>query len=220
MPNLYVITGSHGSGKTTFIKKVKEELGLRNILFAAISETARFCPHPVGSKSTPIAQQWILYHQAFAEVFSSQFSLPVILDRCVVDHYAYYLHWNSGPKINLESNLKNYEKVFMLPANEDFLVADGLRPTDIDYQKKIDGTIRKIHRDLGKLYYNIEEIDPFNNECIETVVDEIERYTPKASLKIRFPKVHEICGGKLDIASYLTLEGILEVMKKVVFNPI
>ncbi len=213
--NLYVISGAHGSGKSTLVKRVSDHLKETGVPFVSVSEVARLCPYPVGEKSTSLAQQWILYHQAFTEIILGQLRLPVILDRCVVDHYSYYIHWNAGPEIFLESFLDRYQRVFKLPARREFLVSDGLRPIDIEYQRKIDRVITAMYgkSDRGKDWY--VNLDPTKDESIALVEREVRRYTKGVSSLVRWPDLGEVVNGELEIVSTLDSESVSGIIASI-----
>ena len=103
------------------------------------------------------AQTWILRTQNLIEDIASQFKLPVLLDRCLLDQYAYYCYWNDR-NIDIEKiislSLKRYYKIFVLPPNPNFLKDDGVRPIDPQHQLEISDLISHV-LDLFKEKINV-----------------------------------------------------------------
>jgi predicted ATPase len=148
--NKYVIAvvGAQGCGKTTLIQYVENEV-LNSfkapILF--VKEIARLCPYNIGVKSDKVAQTWILRTQNIMEHVAIHLQKPVVLDRCILDQYAYYRYWggrNSEIEHLIQESLYRYYKIFFLPPNPNFLKDDGVRPTDPLHQIEISDLILNI----------------------------------------------------------------------------
>ena len=151
----------------------------KNIKFCHIAEIARLCPYPVGDKSTATAQKWILYHQFLTELIANELGILTIMDRCVIDHYAYYQYWLTKGELDLSNTASNYNSVFLFPPNKNFLIGDGLRPINIEFQEKIDISIRGIHNKYSS-NYNLYTIDPLKISAIKLVIDILSACKPKA----------------------------------------
>ena len=142
------IIGTHGSGKTTLIRKAKQTLEKRihkTVVFTG--EVARQCPYEVGRHSNALAQTWIIRTQDLLESFTCSIGLPVVLDRCLIDQYAYYSYW-IGCKMEVENMmtqaLSRYREIFMLPPNPQFLEDDGVRPVSVNFQERMAERINRI----------------------------------------------------------------------------
>jgi len=169
--NMIAIIGSHGSGKTTLVKKIEKILiEQRNFPFIKIGDVTRQCPFKIGKDSNEESQTWVFETQMYMESVVNYFGFPTISDRCLIDQYAYYIYWvgrNYDFEDNIKKCLKSYEKIIYLPPNENFLRNDGVRPVNYKFQKEID----RIAKDV------IQILDISN--CIiyiETINEELENY--------------------------------------------
>jgi predicted ATPase len=136
------VVGAHGSGKTTFINGLLKTVVSENLsAITCVGEVARFCPYRnLGATSDPQVQAWIMRTQAFVERFADSLSIPAIFDRCLLDQFAYYEHWGGCDvvvKKLVSDGVSRYAKIVYLPPNPSFLHDDGLRPTDVGFQKGI-----------------------------------------------------------------------------------
>ena len=134
MKRLIPVIGAHGSGKTTAIKKYINKSSKR---FITVGEIARNCPFEIGSSSNKLAQKWIMNKQFEIEFLLSGISIPSILDRCLIDQYAYYIYWVGRSKIMEKKILRMlsfYERIFVFNPNSNFLIFDGFRPTNSKFQ--------------------------------------------------------------------------------------
>jgi predicted ATPase len=142
---LIAIIGAQGTGKTTLIDKVKNRmLSGGNCKFLMVREVARQCPYSIGNKSDEKAQTWIFRTQCIVESFVRSLALPTLLDRSVLDQYAYYRYWNGKNAVaeqEISSALMYYRAIFFLTPNPKYLVEDGVRPLDSNHQLEIDTLI-------------------------------------------------------------------------------
>ncbi|NTU44347.1 MAG: ATP-binding protein [Chlorobiaceae bacterium] len=136
------IIGPHGSGKTTLINKIKKEKN--RPIFLSTKEVARYCQLNVGKKSDKKSQKWIIETQDYIEKAALSINLPLIFDRCLLDQYAYYRFWCGRDNLieqMIAKNIVRYDCVVCLKANPNYLVDDGVRPVDIDFQKEIESIV-------------------------------------------------------------------------------
>lgn len=83
------ISGTHSTGKTTFLLRLAQMLTACNIRVHVITEVARSCPLPVSSRLSASAALWIVTTTVASEV-AAGFNCPVLLvDRPVLDAWAY-----------------------------------------------------------------------------------------------------------------------------------
>lgn len=135
--NKIAIMGAHGSGKSTLIKKIHAQYGKISI---TVTDVARVCPKLVGSNSNIDAQQWIMEHQLALESIMERNQMPVLFDNCSLGHLAYFCFWGGDAKIfrqQVVESMRTFDRILLLPPNPSFLYYDGLRPTNIDFQKAI-----------------------------------------------------------------------------------
>lgn len=90
-----VVTGAHGSGKTTLCERLKHaisrEMGLDVIVG---EEVAKSCPYPVGLETTRKAQDWIYetHCEMEAELRREERDV-VIFDRTMLDNVLYAMRY-------------------------------------------------------------------------------------------------------------------------------
>ena len=131
------IAGAHGVGKTTLQFCLQRMLPEQTTL---IPDFGRICPFPTGMSTTSEAQEWILSRQIQAEGIFEHSDETVIFDNISLAHYAYY-HRKRGGNPTLENvaavSAKTFNNIIYLPPTEGWLIDDGLRPIDIEFQTSI-----------------------------------------------------------------------------------
>lgn len=143
---LIAIIGAQGTGKSTLIHKVHDS-ALEKIPYEGrinIQEVARHCPYPIGAKSGTKAQTWIFRTQFILEDIARSLDMVALLDRCLIDQYAYYRYWNGAnaeAEHIIESMVPFYNCIFFLTPNPRFLIDDGVRPTSPAHQLEIDNLV-------------------------------------------------------------------------------
>ncbi|MDD2656344.1 MAG: ATP-binding protein [Patescibacteria group bacterium] len=142
------IIGTHSTGKTTLVQKLKnklEELGKKVMI---IQEHARSCPFPVHEGTTIEAQKWIKDNQIAKESEVDHSDKILITDRATIDNFA-YLH-----RVADEETSREYEQIafehgktytFIFKTHKLDIVAedDGFRTTDDDFRNLIDSLINQ-----------------------------------------------------------------------------
>lgn len=132
------LVGAHGVGKST-LQKLLGDAFSKSIL---IPDFGRACPFETGLNATHEAQKWIINNQLHIEDAFKFSSDTVIFDNVSLAHYSYYKR-TCGPDANLEdksaTSSRDFDVLIYLYPNPDFLVEDGLRPTDNDFQQEIYG---------------------------------------------------------------------------------
>lgn len=133
------IIGSHGSGKTTFCRKLRDALNQFSEVMT-IPDIARFSPKPVGAVSSVDAQSWILERQLMLEQLTLGSHKIILLDNCSAGHLAYFAYWGGTTdlyKSRTSEILSGINHIFFLPPQTRFLIHDGLRPISPDFQSAI-----------------------------------------------------------------------------------
>lgn len=146
------ITGAMGVGKTTLANDLSEATGID-----ILPEVARIMAEEgvkLDKGITIETERKIFERQMLLE---DETKGNIIADRCLVDALAYTmeLFWNELDlieKIRTELNKNRYDVIFYI-APEFPIEEDGLRSTDIKFQKKIDSKIRRILK-LGNLNWH------------------------------------------------------------------
>lgn len=149
------ISGTHGIGKSTLVKRLESELKERDYVVEVMDEIVRMdCPFPIGEKGDINSQLWILFNTLKEEVvFRNKKCDFIIFDRSIYDCCVYERYLFDIGKIDLRNHL-NYEKlmetiflsrnfeydhIFLLKG--DFtrkILKDNVRSTNKKYQKQID----------------------------------------------------------------------------------
>lgn len=169
------IIGAHGTGKSTAISNIIEKIN--SFEYVQIKEIARFCPFKTGEKSSGDAQNWIFDYQKQIEILARTRGLPIISDRCLIDQYAYYSYWvgknNEFEELIIDS-YSSSDYIYVFPPNPNYLISDGLRPTDVTFQAEIDKTIRSIIKHLNlDNKTNIIYVEEITEKLIDDVISKL-----------------------------------------------
>ncbi len=156
------LSGSHGTGKSTLLRQL--EASASGSRFVFLEEIPRALCERVGDplflqrgRNTVLRQLLLIAQQIAAE--SRTTGVPTLVDRSVVDHWAYTLallgreDWEA-PEIGemrrlVDEWVATYDHIFYLPI-EFSLLADEVREDDRDFQREIDGLLRAEYRRLGR----------------------------------------------------------------------
>lgn len=176
---MLALIGTHGSGKTTLIKNIADKLDSFSLLsFIETNEIARVCPLPVNMNSSSKAQEWIFQTEIKMLDILCHVSVPVIMDRCLIDHYVYYYYWakedNEYLRKQLVDRIDLFTKIYFLPPNQNFLISDGVRAVDIQFQKDIDDIFYRILNYTIPNYKNIvyvrDNFDYIQNDILDFIL--------------------------------------------------
>lgn len=83
------VSGAHSTGKSTFLGKVKRILVGQGIEVAGVSNLAVECPLPILRDHTPESTLWIVASGIAQEIAASKDAEVVLVDRPVLDAWAY-----------------------------------------------------------------------------------------------------------------------------------
>jgi predicted ATPase len=159
----FALTGAHGTGKTTLIKRIVDLLS-PHLKIVPCREVPKTILGLVGDnfffrrgRTTPIRQMLIFLQQVIEEHMQAKSSGVLLTDRTLVDHLAYTevlfpeLVTSAEFKVlqaAVRTWLAEYTAIFRLPV-EFSLVDDGVRELDPDFQLQIDHTIDRLYSDFG-----------------------------------------------------------------------
>jgi len=141
-----VITGAQGVGKTTLARQIKKHYTDFKVLHEA-ARLAKEAGYNLDKTATTETELWLIAKQIELESAEAKW----VADRCCIDLLAYINHLFSEEVSLIEfatktlvSRFKKYDLVLYLPSGEFAIHDDGLRSTDIEFQKAIDERIRDI----------------------------------------------------------------------------
>jgi len=138
--NIIAISGTQGTGKSylayrlcTYLRK----LGNNVIVF---DELARECPFPINKEADDVTQIWLATTQVARELEKIDKYDYIVVDRSVLDSFAYGLYLASSHNDVIFSYLKEYLvrhikkyylRLYLLdPIAFNFNIEDGVRDTD------------------------------------------------------------------------------------------
>ena len=157
------ITGTHGTGKTTFLYKLAHDLKIRHSTksLGIISEVARSCPLPIfsaKSEASERAQMWILASLIREEISKAAKFDIVISDRTVFDVIAYTMEVDqdlAAEMLGLVQRIHYDQVYFIRPFGEEWMTNDGQRSVDSGLRQRVDRNLVSI---LNSQDINVKEI--------------------------------------------------------------
>ena len=149
MTKVVVLTGTHGSGKTTVYHYVYAHLKRLGYNVDGFTEQTPNCPFQINEEGDFDTQLWITATQLKCEIVIRQRSFLkdiIIFDRGIMDpmYYSYYL-WGcgrmSGPEMDFLQGIAdnyplNYDSHILFPPLET-IKDDGIRSINVQYQTDI-----------------------------------------------------------------------------------
>jgi nicotinamide riboside kinase len=141
-----VIIGAQGVGKTTLAGQINKHYPDFKILPEA-ARLAKEAGYNLDHTATIETEHWLIAKQIELESGEGKW----VADRCGIDLLAYIEHLFSDEDSLIEHATKtlvprfgHYDVVLYLPSGEFAIEDDGLRSTDVKFQKAIDERIRHI----------------------------------------------------------------------------
>lgn len=165
MAKKIAIIGSHSTGKTTLIAKLKDHLTTKGLRVAVIQEVIRTIAVPANEMSTVEAQCAVIDHQIKQEQLheerqenSKQYDI-ILCDRSVLDNYAYLYRINQGDHYptwdTVKKHISSYSLLLYKKVDPSMVpVDDGFRSTDIVFQRQIQDIITA---KLGLIHKHLED---------------------------------------------------------------
>lgn len=154
----YAITGTHGTGKTTYLLKIAERMKkLSNISIGIINEFARECPFQINDEGDENTFLWLFSKQLLIETEYKNHRYDVILcDRTILDSviYASKINVKYCKSFNtfLQEYINTYNQIIYLNNSNDYLINDGIRMIDTNYQSEIDELLIETYQNLVPEY--------------------------------------------------------------------
>ncbi|PIU22622.1 MAG: hypothetical protein COT14_00210 [Candidatus Diapherotrites archaeon CG08_land_8_20_14_0_20_30_16] len=160
------LISTHGTGKTTLAYTIAGEFKKQGIKVKPIAEMATIAIErgfPINKGTTLEAQGWIFHTQSSLELEAEMYNYEVcICDRTVFDNFVYMINSLGEQKEYLEMvlghmKLHPYNKLYLIPITNDEkeLQEDGVRDTDLNFQRQIDIKLRNLLQDLKIEYIEL-----------------------------------------------------------------
>jgi nicotinamide riboside kinase len=160
------IIGTHSAGKSTLSYLLAGKMKMLGYSVKIIQECARSCPYPINDGMSREACLWIYHEHMKKELEAMQKFDMIICDRACIDSFIYadakkcFIVGDCDIDLSYAAAcqwMKTYDKVLYVKPNGMLPAPDGVRSTDIEFQK-----IVELHFDEWmKLYgdrYGIETI--------------------------------------------------------------
>lgn len=154
--------GAQGTGKTTAAYDLVASLKKLGYNATVEDEVARKCPLDINEEATDEAQLWILGKTLCTEMEQEQQKASNILvcDRTLLDQHCYLYRRNPVLAKQLDEFVKNYvlnryDIIFYMSPKKSYLIDDGVRSVNKDFQQQI--------KDIMESY-----IDDWNIPVIES----------------------------------------------------
>lgn len=180
-----VVTGVHGSGKTTLTGKLAEAIREIGLDVAVGEEVARDCPYKIGLDTTRKAQDWIYqaHYDMEAELRAEEHDV-VIFDRTLLDNVLYTMRYIGirGGHLDMaftdqmdmaQGCLHNhdYDLVIQTHYVPELCVADAKRDPDTAFAREIEGLF-DVFMDP---FVDVDVIDVRDSDVLKTTVEWVEK---------------------------------------------
>lgn len=167
---IIAVAATHGCGKTTLVYSLAAHLKKQGLNVVVLNELARECPFEINQKGEDRTQVWLITEQIKRELELMDRYDYVIVDRSLLDAYAYATHLTDGswefrhlyPYI-VKHMEKYYKRVFVLdPASFNYNLEDGVRDTDEEFRLQIHSILTTLVHNADVNYrYVTRESDIF-----------------------------------------------------------
>lgn len=159
------VSGAHSTGKTTFLKQLAARLILLGWNPIVITDLAVRCPLPILHNHIPESALWIVTTQIADEIAAAHHSLIVLVDRPVIDAWAYLMaviNRTADAKINpafftLESTIQNWLPTYNLILTSKI---DHYIPIENNKGRDLDPNYRLTIEQQMELAYEYFDVSP------------------------------------------------------------
>ena len=138
-------TGTQGTGKTTACYELSTELKKQGYDVNIITEAARSCPLPINENTTVKSQLWIFGETIKREMGSN--AQITVCDRTLLDIIVYMMRiedrFSGSLRWFINLYMQTYDVMFYMDTKEGFLVDDGVRSINKEFQDEIKKMIDK-----------------------------------------------------------------------------
>ena len=134
--------GSHAVRKTNAVHSFAGAVGRSGRSVEVGREVVRFSPLGMNERATPEAQLWVIMAQIQEELELRSRAEVLVLDRGVLDNFAYYLRVTKGEDpfdvTPLVARWSTTYDLYVRLRPDTALVADGVRSTDERFRNEIE----------------------------------------------------------------------------------
>jgi nicotinamide riboside kinase len=134
--------GSHAVRKTNAVHSFAGAVGRSGRSVEVGREVVRYSPLGINERATPEAQLWVIMSQIREELELRHRADVLVLDRAVVDNFAYYLRVTKGADPfdvrPLVTRWSNTYDLFVRLRPDVALIADGVRSTNERFRTEIE----------------------------------------------------------------------------------
>ncbi len=189
-PIKIVLVGSHGAGKTGLANALAAAFIARSISAYTILETARELTRlepsvKINEETTLRAQAKILEYQFKREIEAENMPCDVIICDRGFDNYIYMERKFGSQKEYIDIILRHlidhqYTLIVKVPISYNILTYDGMRSTDIEFQKDID-----IMLDAFMEKYKIKHlvlpppVMPYREDWTYRILNNLKQHLPR-----------------------------------------
>lgn len=148
-------SGSHGTGKTTNVFKLANELKIDNNFkeIGIIQEIERECPFEILDKHTEKSILWTFSKQIERELFYSNIYDIMICDRTILDHVAYAKTlnipiWKNLLELSI-NHIKSYDIIYFKKIDfNDYYFDDGVKIFDKEFRSKLERILLELYMEI------------------------------------------------------------------------
>jgi len=156
------IMGAHGTGKTTLANHMAKTLGDTGIRTRVVSGAARACEGPINQNVTERTQQEIYHRHMLMELKAEDNFEAVFCDRTSLDSMVYAFVAGFTDLVRLFYapallHLTTYDELYWTRPREGWLIDDGIRDIDPEFQTKVD---RLFDEWIIRHEIQVTEVDP------------------------------------------------------------
>lgn len=177
------VGGTHSTGKTEFISKVADRLRFKGIFCSIVSDLAGRCPLPILRNHTVESTLWIVATGIAEEIAAAHKSQVVLVDRPVVDAWAYLMAvtsreatFGASPGIvTLEAAIRNWVPTYAVIYKT---VVDMSVPIEDDQNRDLDSSYRlEIAQQMDLAYKHFEtQTRPLTTANASTEIEWVVRH--------------------------------------------